>query len=98
MVYQRSPSAESSHCKGSLWSGVSGVRMEVQREVKAMWLQVGSCELIKGLLTLTSKAGNHWMCPHTCKTVQQEQEKTPNSTRTRKSVSFLFQCPSSALC
>lgn len=46
MVYKRSPNAESSH-RGSVWSGVSGVCMEV--EVKAMWLQVGSCELIKGL-------------------------------------------------
>lgn len=31
-----------------------------------MWLQVGSCELIKVLLTVISKAGNPWMCPHTC--------------------------------
>ena len=31
MVYIRGPSAESSHCKGNMWSGVSGVHMEVER-------------------------------------------------------------------
>lgn len=42
MVYKRSPSAESSHCKGSMCSGVSGVRMEVEREVRQCSCKLGA--------------------------------------------------------